>query len=99
MAILDISDPNNVRWLAKVKMGVCTRMSSNRITLIPNSTIAIVTGGDGVATLDYGDPGNTKHVQAIDTEVLTKSGSGRTTVIDSETAHPRSSSATVACAC
>ena len=86
VAILDISDPNNVRWLAKVKMGVCTRMSSNRITLIPNSTIAIVTGGDGVATLDYGDPVNTKQVQAIETEVLTKSGSGRTTVIDSKTA-------------
>ena len=51
VAILDISDPNNVRWLAKVKMGVCTRMSSNRITLIPNSTIAIVTGAETASPL------------------------------------------------
>ena len=56
--------------------------------LIPNSTVAIVTGGYGVATINYADPANTVKVQQIDTGVLTRGegGSGRTTVIDSKTA-------------
>jgi hypothetical protein len=47
-----------------------------RITLIPNSTIAILTSGDGCNNIDYADPANPKRVQQINTGVC--SGLGRT---------------------
>ena len=97
VAILDISDPNNVRWLAKVKMGVCTRMSSNRITLIPNSTIAIVTGAETASPLSTMA---TRAIRNMSKPSIPKSSPNQGPVARPlSTARPRSSSATVACAC
>ena len=70
----------------KVNTGVQTREGGGRITLIPNSSVAIVTGGYGLAILDFSDPPNTKKLKAINTGVLTVDEAGRCTIVDDKTA-------------
>ena len=85
--VLDISDPTNVQLLSKVDTGVASHdCPSPRINFIPNSTIAIVTGGRGGSTLDYANPAKTVTVQKINTGVLSRFSGGRTSLVDSKTA-------------
>ena len=84
-----ISDPKRVQILGKVDLivGGINRWfnpDGYRITLIPNSTIAIITGGGGVDTIDYADPAKPRKVQHINTGVC--AASGRTYIADHQTA-------------
>ena len=83
VCVLDVSDPNDVRCLTKVKVAG-SREFASRITLLPNSTIALVTGSYGVDILDYADPAHTKKVTHIDPGVIDQEA--RTVIADHRTA-------------
>ena len=94
VGVLDISNPQNVEQVAaKVKTGV---MSSGpgatsdvaRVAIIPNSKVALVTGGKGLCVLDVSDPPNAKVLKVFKNnkkEIGVPEG-GKITFVDAQTA-------------
>ena len=96
VGVLDISNPQNVELLVnKVKTGVLSRAPSGqpsrggRITIIPNSKVALVTGGNGLCVLDVSDPPKPKVLKVFKTKeirVFDAYIGGRATIVDAQTA-------------